>query len=92
MTILECPIQACQKDGFFYIGLFDFRADSRIICLPYMTGWPPVANLVKVSKSGWLWVIWGNGNGVYQRGCITKLGCIVFRFDNWGVKNQSDFL
>jgi hypothetical protein len=57
-----------------------------------MTGWPPVANLVKVSKSGWLWVIWGNGNGVYQRGCIIKLGCIVFHFDNWGVKNQSDFL
>jgi hypothetical protein len=92
MTILECPIQACQKDGFFYIGLFDFRAVGPIISSYHMTGWPPVANLVKVSKSGWLWVIWGNGNGVYQRGCIIKLGCIVFLFDNWGVKNQSDFL
>ena len=87
MTILECPIQACQKDGFFYIGLFDFRADSRIICLLYMTGWPPVAFLVKVSKSGELWLNGGKRGGVYQRGCIIKLGCIVSYFRDWGVKN-----
>ena len=72
MTILEYPIQACQKDGFFYIGLFDFRADSRIICLLHMTGWPPVAFLVKVSKSGELWLNGGKRGGVYQRGCIIK--------------------
>ena len=87
MTILECPIQACQKDGFFYIGLFDFRAVGPIICSYHMTGWPPVAFPLKVSKSGELWLNGGKRGGVYQRGCITKLGCIVSYFRDWGVKN-----
>ena len=72
LGVLGLPIQAYQIPQIFYIGLFVFRAVGRSICLHHMTGWPPVAISLKVSKGGELWVIWGYWIGVYQRERITN--------------------